>query len=418
MSSSELLGEKPPRRIDAARVALWAIVLGAAIVTVAVQAGLGSTYYGIPVVIALLLALVQGAALVASPLQPLVAAVLSAVGVLSFALLSSPHQPWPVAVMSTIAHSIVIFLVAFRTGWWIALAAFVVTAGGAFIVALEAGHAEVGAVTADLIVFTAVSGSSLVLGGVLNQWAAVRAQLVRERAISAAELARREAAEERTRLARELHDVVAHGMSAIQVQASSARYRMPSLSDEAAAEFDDIAALARTSMAEMRTLLAVLRSDGSTAEAVPQPGVADVPQLVALATRAGARVTLDDGIAHPVAAALDPVTSLTIYRVVQESLSNVARHATGADTLVTLRAGDGAVSVEVRNAGRDEQSDATAERAVDAHAGVPEAGAGHGIRGMSERVGLHGGTLEAGRTHDGGFAVRATIPFRASEETL
>ncbi|WP_243063485.1 sensor histidine kinase [Humibacter sp. RRB41] len=405
---SEAIGAKSERHVDTVQLLLWAVALCGVAVTVPVQASLGATYYGVPVVIALLLAVVQGAAIVVSLLQPLVAVILSAAGLLGFTLLSLPLQPWPVAVMSMIAHCLVILLVSIRTGWWLGLVGVVVAAGGAFAVALDMARSDSGAVTADLIVFTALSGICLLLGALINQWAGVREQLVQERAISAAEQARREAVEERTRLARELHDVVAHGMSAIQVQASSARYRIPSLPDDAAAEFDDIAALARTSMAEMRTLLAVLRNEGSTAESVPQPGVADIPQLVGLAARAGARVSLDDGISPEDAAAFDPVISLTVYRVVQESLSNVARHATGADTLVTLRSTDGVVNVEVRNAAPD--------LAQDAAGGASEIGGGHGIRGMRERVGLHGGTLETDHTNDGGFVVRARIPLLTGKD--
>jgi len=404
MSETNAITVRARRRLDAPRALLWAVAVCGMAVTVPVQATLGTAYYGVPVVIALVLAAVQGAAIVLSMVQPLVAVILSLVGLLGFSMLSTPLQPWPVAVMSMIAQCLVILLVAVRTGWWLSLVAAVVGAGGAFVVALVISHPGSGAVTADLIVFTALSGASLLVGALVNQWAAVRAQLVQERAVSAAELARREAAEDRTRLARELHDVVAHGMSAIQVQASSARYRMPSLPDDAAAEFDAIAALARTSMAEMRTLLAVLRNEETTTESVPQPGVADIPRLVELAGRAGARVSLDDGMSPDDVASLDPVTSLTVYRVVQESLSNVARHATGADTLVTLRQTDGVIDVEVRNGVPD--------RAPDALGTATETGGGHGIRGMRERVGLHGGTLEAGGTHDGGFAVRATIPTR------
>jgi signal transduction histidine kinase len=230
----------------------------------------------------------------------------------------------------------------------------------------------------------------------------VRAQLVREREVSAAELARRQAAEERTQLARELHDVVAHGMSAIQVQASSARYRISSLPTEAVAEFDGIAALARASMSEMRALLAVLRNDGTESESAPQPTAGDIPQLVDWAARTGSRVELDDRLQG---AELDPVLSLTVYRIVQESLSNVARHATGADTLITLERRGDTVHVEVRNAAAASEPQGSG--------GIADAG-GHGIRGMRERVSLHGGTLEAWHTDDGGFVVRAAIPVPRS----
>ncbi|HVX07824.1 sensor histidine kinase, partial [Humibacter sp.] len=223
----------------------------------------------------------------------------------------------------------------------------------------------------------------------------------RERAVSAEQLARREEAEERTRLARELHDVVAHGMSAIQVQASSARYRLESLTPEAVDEFEEIAALARASMSEMRALLAVLRNEGAEAEGAPQPTAADIPQLVESARRSGSRVELDDGLSESDVAGLDPVLSLTVYRIVQESLSNVARHATAADTLVRLERGGDQLLVEVRNA----------PPARAPSSGVAPEEGGHGIRGMRERVDLHHGTLEAMPTREGGFVVRAALPL-------
>jgi signal transduction histidine kinase len=154
-------------------------------------------------------------------------------------------------------------------------------------------------------------------------------------------------------------------------------------------------------MSEMRALLAVLRNEGAEAEGAPQPTAADVPHLIESARRSGSRVELDDRLTAAEVAGFDPVLSLTVYRIVQESLSNVARHATGADVLVTLdRIGD-TMRIEVRNA------PPPAAQLVGA---VPDAG-GHGIRGMRERVDLHHGTLEAQPTGEGGFVVRVTLPL-------
>jgi signal transduction histidine kinase len=308
-------------------------------------------------------------------------------------------------VTSMIAHASVVLLVS-RTQWISGLTAAAAGGLGAVVVAFTTPvpESEQGAATADLIVFVSLLTVAWLIGLLFGRWATVRAQLVRERELSAAELARRQAAEERTQLARELHDVVAHGMSAIQVQASSARYRLASLSPDAVEEFDGIAALARASMSEMRALLALLRNDGVEAEAVPQPTAADIPRLVASATRAGSRVELDDRLSAADLAALDPVLSLTVYRIVQESLSNVARHATGADVLVTLERSGAVLRVEVRNA--VPVGSPTGQSIADA--------GGHGIRGMRERAALHGGALEALRTDDGGFVVRAAIPIPKS----
>jgi signal transduction histidine kinase len=384
------------------RIVLWTIVVIGAVAVFTVSSSLSASAFGVPVVIALLLAGVQAAAMVLSLVNPPIAAVLSVLGVLGFALVTPPGSPWPVMVTSIIAQASVVLLVTGRQ-WVTGLAAVLAAALGAAVVAFVSPipQAAQGGATADLIVFASVTAVSWLIGLLLGRWSTVRAQLVRERAVSAEQLARREAAEERTRLARELHDVVAHGMSAIQVQASSARYRLQGLPPEAVDEFEEIAALARASMGEMRALLAVLRNEGAEAEGAPQPTVADIPQLVESARRSGSRVEFDNGLSEADVAGLDPVLSLTVYRIVQESLSNVARHATAADTLVRLeRAGD-QLRIEVRNA--------PPERGPSP--GIAAEEGGHGIRGMRERVDLHHGTLEAMPTREGGFVVRVVLPL-------
>jgi signal transduction histidine kinase len=309
--------------------------LGAAAVLV-VGSSLSSSEFGVPVAVALLLAGVQAAAMVLGLVNPPIAAVLSVVGILGFALVTLPAGPWPVMVTSMIAHASVVLLVT-RTQWITGLSAAVTAGLGVVLVAFTSQVPEPmqSTATANLIVFVSITFVAWMVGLLLGRWTTMRGQLVHERDVAAAELARRQAAEERTRLARELHDVVAHGMSAIQVQASSARYRIAALPPEAAEEFDGIAALARASMIEMRALLAVLRNDGTEADAVPQPTIADLPQLVEQAARSGSPVELDDRLSSD-SESLDPVLSLTLYRIVQESLGNVARHATGMDTLITM----------------------------------------------------------------------------------
>jgi signal transduction histidine kinase len=403
--STRALANSDPTGADRAasgRIVLWTIVVIGAVAVFTVSSSLPASAFGVPVVIALLLAGVQAAAMVLSLVNPPIAAVLSILGVLGFALVTPPGGPWPVMVTSMIAHASVVLLVT-RRQWATGLAAVLTAALGAAVVAFVSPipQAAQGGATADLIVFASVTAVSWLVGLLLGRWSAVRAQLVRERAVSAEQLARREAAEERTRLARELHDVVAHGMSAIQVQASSARYRLERLSPEAIDEFEEIATLARTSMSEMRALLAVLRNEGTEVEGAPQPTAADIPQLVESARRSGSRVELDDELSDAEVAGLDPVLSLTVYRIVQESLSNVARHATGADTLVRLERSGEQILVEVGNAPPVRRP---------AYGVAPDEG-GHGIRGMRERVDLHHGTLEAVPTREGGFVVRVALPM-------
>jgi signal transduction histidine kinase len=400
------------QRLDPALVLMWGLGSTAAVAVLALGAALGSSLYGIPVVLALLFAVAQAAAIPLAIMFPRAAMALSVAAVLAFAVGSTAESgsPWPIAVTSMVAQSCVILIATVRSDWRTGLIGWAVGVAGGVIVGLSAlgSSSRGGAVVADLIVFASVSGAVYLGALLVSQWQAVRRQLQREQQVSASEFARREIAEERTRIARELHDVVAHGMSAIQVQASSARYRIPSLSEEAAEEFDDLAATARSAMGEMRRLLGVLRSEDTVVETAPQPGLAQVGGLIERAARSGSSVRLDDRIEPADAAAVDPSVSLTVYRLVQESLSNVARHATGADTLVILTCADESVTVEVRN-------DASSGRPASAPA--PDTG-GHGIRGMKERAALLGGTLEAGRTDDGGFAVRAALPLNRSGATV
>jgi signal transduction histidine kinase len=199
---------------------------------------------------------------------------------------------------------------------------------------------------------------------------------------------------ERTRIAREMHDVVAHHMSLIAVRAETAPYRLGGLSEPAREEFGQISAVARESLVEMRRLLGVLRSEGQEALVAPQPGIADLGELVERARQAGAavRLMLPEG-----AVGASPAVELTAYRIVQEALSNVARHAPGVPATVRLGTDGGELTVVVHN-------DAPPQP-------VPDHGAGHGLIGMRERAVSVGGQLSAGRDPGGGFEVRAVLPL-------
>lgn len=200
---------------------------------------------------------------------------------------------------------------------------------------------------------------------------------------------------ERARIARDLHDVVAHRMSMVVVMSQTARYRIDDVSPAAAAEFDAIADAARTSLDEVRQLLGVLRVEGAETTAAPNPGLAQIDSLVAETRRAGTDVALtrevdDTGVGESAA--------LVIYRIVQESLANATRHAPGSRTLVSVTPGEhGTVEVAVVN------SAPTAEP-------LGIGGNGVGIPGMLERAQAVGGSLLAAPTVEGGFAVRAHIP--------
>jgi signal transduction histidine kinase len=202
-------------------------------------------------------------------------------------------------------------------------------------------------------------------------------------------------AEERGRIARELHDVVAHGVSVIAIQADAAEAALDRDPELARTPLRTIRRSAKEAMEEMRRLLDVLREDGDGGELLPQPGLGLLPELVEHARGAGVDVTLAvDGEPRPLAPGLD----LSAYRIVQEGLTNVRKHAAGAPARVTVTWAPRELGLEVRDAGAG----------GDAHA-INGTG-GHGLVGMRERVRVHGGELHAGPEPDGGFAVRARLP--------
>ncbi|MEU1347606.1 sensor histidine kinase [Streptomyces sp. NPDC005775] len=243
----------------------------------------------------------------------------------------------------------------------------------------------------------------LVVGATVRERGDAQRRLAEQETISEAERAQRTLLEERTRIARELHDVVAHHMSVITVQADSAPYRLEGLSDEAREEFDAIAASARESLTEMRRLLVVLRSEGTEGERAPQPGLDRVQQLVEATVRSGlpAELSLPAGLTG-----VPPAVDLSAYRIVQEALANVVRHAPGARTRVSVSSDGEHLTVLVVNDAPEHTGSSRAPRTP-----VETTGTGHGLIGMRERVRLTGGTLDTGPLPDGGFRVAARLPL-------
>jgi signal transduction histidine kinase len=203
--------------------------------------------------------------------------------------------------------------------------------------------------------------------------------------------------EERQRIARELHDVVAHHMSVIAIQAEAAPYKTADPPAELVESFGEIRASALAGLGELRRVLGVLRT--GVAGTTPPPGLADLDALVDSARSGGVSVTVACS-GEPVAPLPEGV-DLSAYRIVQEALSNAMRHAPGSQVRVSVEyRGDG-VAIEVRN-------DAVASVLVGS--GARDAGGGHGLVGMRERATMLGGSLEAGPTEDRGFLVSAVLP--------
>jgi signal transduction histidine kinase len=215
--------------------------------------------------------------------------------------------------------------------------------------------------------------------------------------------AERAVASERRRIAREMHDVVAHSMSVIAVQAAAGREIVHGDPDKAAEVFARIESVGRESLAELRRMLDVIRDTGDgDASLTPQPGIADIAHAVAQSSDGGVATQLVvEGRQRPLA----PGVELTAYRIVQEALTNVRKHA-GRTATATVRISYGAheLVVTVTDDGRG---------AATALSGI---GAGQGLIGMRERVEIYGGEFSSGPRPAGGYAVRAVLPI-ASDET-
>lgn len=241
------------------------------------------------------------------------------------------------------------------------------------------------------VVLLLVWSVGYILGGRLQ-----RAEALARRAAELEQERNRAISEERARLARELHDIVAHSVSMIAVQAEAGETLLEDDPERAAAAFRSIQAASRQSLTELRRLLGLLREADSPAALAPQPGLAEIGRLVEGVRAAGLTVELTI-VGEP--SALDPGVDLSAYRVVQEALTNALRHAGPARARVRISYLPGALEVEV---------------ADDGHGGGEPAGAGadgQGLVGMRERVALYGGEFLAGRRSEGGFAVRARLPL-------
>jgi signal transduction histidine kinase len=223
---------------------------------------------------------------------------------------------------------------------------------------------------------------------------AARAERERE---SAARLA---VAEERARIARELHDVVAHAVSVIVLQVGAVRHRLPASAVEDREALQNVEKAGRTALAEMRRLLTAMRESGEEAELAPNPGVDDLEHLVEEVRAAGLDVRYrTEGDPVPLPRGLE----LSAYRILQEGLTNALRHAGTGTADVTVTYGPDELRLVVRNDGRRDP-------------GAPVVdGQGHGLIGIRERVKLFGGTMEAGPAPGGGFLLRVRMPLEGGE---
>jgi signal transduction histidine kinase len=327
---------------------------------------------------------------------PLSAWSASALAMILTDLLIPPHSlgTAPYIPAGVLVYGLCLYAVTVRCETWVVVAAGAVTVAGAAITNLPTSGAAV------------ILTVAVVLCGVI-----VRSRRSSREQLEVAERrheGERALLEERQRIARELHDVVAHHMSVIAIQAEAAPYKTADPPKELVESFSDIRASALSGLNELRRVLGVLRSDRP--DVAPQPGLDDLPGLLESARSGGVTVTSGvSGTPRPLPEGVD----LSAYRIVQEALSNAMRHAPGAAVQVHLHYGEAALVIEVRN-----DSCAPGMQALWEQPGEPgrSDGGGHGIIGMRERAAMLGGHLEARPAPNGEFLVTAALPLGSDPE--
>ncbi|WP_327402490.1 sensor histidine kinase [Streptomyces sp. NBC_01288] len=362
----------------------------------------------------------QGVALVLAVRRPIPAWALSLVVTAVTALSAGPalevqpalaHGPfpgpnWPWSTSEVVVQAAVLLILSLREPARRALAALAVTGLTTFVVQGLIGAQRF---TSTGVVAVAVCAVAVLVGTALRGRSEARTQLVEQVTITAEERHHRTLLEERSRIARELHDVVAHHMSVISIQAQVAPHLVENPSDELKENLDGIRQNALEALAELRRVLGVLRSENpeypedpyaiaapgtGAAPHSPQPTLDRLDALMENTRAAGLDVHSDiRGEARPLA----PGVELSAYRIIQEALSNALRHAPGST-----------VAVEVTHLAEGLQLTVTNSRPRQAV--QPSPGAGHGLLGMRERASMLGGHLTATRTLHGGFAIVAFLP--------
>ncbi len=268
----------------------------------------------------------------------------------------------------------------------------IVLSGAAIVVYNDPSHDP------GQLIFTPLLFAIGWLGGFAMRERAEQAEAAEVRAAHAERereaAARVAVAEERARIARELHDIVAHAVSVMVLQVGAVRHKLAATLPEDREALEGVEQTGRTALAEMRRLLGAMRRDGDDLALAPQPGLGNLGVLVEQVGRAGLPVRLHvDGEPYPLPHALD----VSAYRIVQEGLTNALKHARASQADVTIRYGSDELSVEVRDNG----SGAT-----------PGDGHGHGLVGIRERVKIYGGQMTADTASEGGFVLSTRLPLQ------
>jgi signal transduction histidine kinase len=381
---------------------LWTLVSIAAVALVAIGWPVTASGYGTHPAAAMACTLVYCAAAILAVRWPWAGLGASVAGALPLMLITAdagPEWPWPWPVTALLAHCLTVLVLALRHTWY--WAASLWSAGAMLTVLTPAAIADGAgdAAVANGVVLVSLSGGVALVGVLVRLWNLSVVRMEQAERLGAEETSRRRELEERNRIARELHDVVAHSMSVITVQASTARYRLPGLDEAIQQEFEEIAASSRRALGEMRGLLGLLRGH-DTAPTAPLPGLPDVAELVKSTRASGVEITYTG-----TDVVVPDAVGLTAFRVVQEALSNALRHAPGSAVTVTVSDEGHDLRVRVTNSA-PERSD------------EPTPGARLGLAGIRERALALGGTVTSGPTPDGGFELTATLPIEQDDDPL
>ncbi len=390
-----LMARLLPRRVRG--YAVWtphALVVSAALITVFIsyQIGLGAND-----VAYLLTGFIPAAAVLMTLVRPVGAFWVSLVSTPFTAVLGHSSDGWPWAPPALFAHIVVMVVVAARTGPRTTVWMWLGTAAYAFVVEFFAGVGG-GSDAPAMLFFSALA---LLVTTMVHVRREAQREVTVQRTVTAIERDKRTLLEERTTIARELHDVVAHHMSVVAIQAEAAPYRVENPPPELEQAFVTIRENAVSALTELRRVLGVVRAEDYEAPDAPQPTLADLDRLLDNVRDAG--LTVDKVITGAVRE-LPQGVELSAYRIVQEALSNTLRHAPGAPARVEVGYVLGGLGLRVVN------GPAT---------GLVKAspGAGHGITGMRERVTMLNGEMTAEPTPEGGYEVTVFLPVPLADRT-
>jgi signal transduction histidine kinase len=407
----------PPLRRVKGRYLPWLPYFAVA-VSAAILLAVGTNDYGsgatsarkLPAMAAFALAAAQAAPLVLALYRPMAAWWMSLAATVAAALMTFPSTTdalthWPWTPSGLLAHLAVLILVGLRVRVRAVAELWLLTVGvGGLLVVIQQGGDIYG--NQGLPLMAVLSATALIIAVAVRERSVALKQLAEQARLTSAERSQRALLEERARIARELHDVVAHHMSVIAIQAEAAPYRVSDLPEELTGSLATIRKNAVDALAELRRILGILRAEDVDAQPVsddiaPQPMLDHLDELVNNVRAAGMIVEVAvTGSPRP----LPPGLELSAFRIIQEALSNALKHAPGAAVRVEVSHVLAGLGLRVVNA-------------PSPHAPPPShAGSGHGLLGMRERAAMLGGELSTGPTSEGGYEVTAFLPLPDGED--